>query len=369
MNVSFVDLVSQYRTLRTKLRKVFDDVSSGTHFIQGDEVTLFEKEFARFLGASYSVSVNSGTDALILGMRALRVPKGSEIIVPVHTFIATALAATENDLTPVFVDEDPEDYGMDLTDLKRKITSKTRAIIAVHLYGQPEKIHEIQKIIKATGRKIYLIEDACQAHGAEYKGKKVGTFGIFSAFSFYPGKNLGAYGDAGAVVTNDEKLARHVELLREYGQEKKYHHSMLGVNSRMDTIQAAVLRVKLPYLRSWNKTRQRWAAYFTRRINKELPAIKTPVAKGVFHLYVVQVEKRDALLAALHNEDIQALIHYPIPLHLQKAFAHLGYKKGDFPNAERLSDRIISLPMHPDLTKQQVDFVIQTMKGFYAEKL
>lgn len=366
MKIPFVDLITQYRNLQKPINQALQSVLSSTQFIQGDEVNLFEKEFARFLGARFCIGVNSGTDALILGLRALHLPIGSEVIVPVHTFIATALGATENNLKPIFVDSDPLDYGMDLTDLKKKITAKTKVIIAVHLYGQPEKIAEIKKIIKLTGRKIYLVEDACQAHGAMYQGEKVGNFGIFSAFSFYPGKNLGAYGDGGAVVTNDGKLAKQIQLLREYGQEKKYHHIILGTNTRLDTIQAAVLRTKLPFLNGWNKTRQQWAMYYSERLIND---IKTPTViagrKSVFHLYVIQVERRKELLEYLKTHEIQVIIHYPIPLHLQPAFKHLGYKKGDFPNAERASKRIISLPMHPDLTKKQVDFVINTIKKFY----
>jgi dTDP-4-amino-4,6-dideoxygalactose transaminase len=372
MLVPFVDLSSQYRKLKKPLTRAIQEVLDGTRFIHGQEVIQFEKEFSKFLGVKHCLALNSGTDALILGLRALDLPEGSEVIIPVHTFIATALGATENKLKPVFVDADSSDYGMSLSDLKKKITPKTKAIIAVHLYGQPEKIHEIQKIIKKTGRQIYLIEDACQAHGAMYKGKKVGGFGQFSAFSFYPGKNLGAYGDGGAIVTNDDGLAAKVKLLREYGQERKYHHTMIGVNSRLDTIQGAVLRVKLPYLAGWNKKRQHWAAYYTRKIKKELPYLGTPAfisdRKSIFHLYIVQADRRDELLDALNKKQVQALIHYPIPLHLQKAFSHLKYKKGDFPVAEALSDRIISLPMHPDLTKKQVDFVLHSINKFYETR-
>ncbi len=369
MEVQFVDLTSQYRKLKGKIDRAMQKVVLSARFVQGPDVALFEKEFAEYLKAVHCVSVHSGTDALILGIRALGLAPGDEVIVPVHTFIATALGVSENRCTPVFVDMDPNGYGMDLEDLKRKISPKTKAIIAVHLFGQPEKIDEIKKIILATGKNMYLIEDACQAHGAVYKGQKVGIFGVFSAFSFYPGKNLGAYGDGGAVITNDPDLAQRVRLLREYGQQKKYVHDGLGVNSRLDTIQAAVLRVKLPYLDRWNKKRQQWAAYYTTSLAKAVPAIITPVSpagrQSVYHLYVIEVDRRDLLLSALHEHGVQALIHYPIPLHLQKAYEYLGYKQGDFPHAEAAAERILSLPMHPDLTKKQVDFVVKTMKDFY----
>lgn len=369
MTIPFVDLKVQYQSIKKQIDAAISEVISNTRFIQGKEVSLFEQEFAKFLGVKYCIGVNSGTDALILGIRALGLKPGDEVIVPVNTFIATALGISENKLKPVFVDMDPEDYGMDLTDLEKKITSKTRAILPVHLFGQPEKLDEINKIIKKSGKKIYLIEDACQAHGAQYKGKRVGTMGIFSAFSFYPGKNLGAYGDGGAIVTNDAKLAETYHMLREYGSKVKYIHDTVGTNTRLDTIQAAVLRVKFQYLKKWNKKRQQNAALYTTLLHKELPNIKTPLKisgrESVFHLYVIEVDKRDELLTYLNSHGVQALIHYPIPLHLQKAFAYLGYKKGDFPNAEKSAKRMLSLPMYPELTKEQMDYVVRTIKGFY----
>jgi dTDP-4-amino-4,6-dideoxygalactose transaminase len=370
MNIPFVDLKTQYASIKKEIDRAISEVLTGAHFVQGPEVAQFEKDFASYLGAHYCLGVNSGTDALILGIRALGLSPGDEVIVPVNTFIATALGVSENGLKPVFVDIDPIDYGLDLNDVRKKITAKTKAIIAVHLFGQPEKIGEIQEIIKKSGKSIQLIEDACQAHGAFYRGKKVGTFGVFSAFSFYPGKNLGAYGDGGAFVTNDEDVASRIRMLREYGQQKKYVHASLGTNSRLDTLQAAILEVKLKHLDAWNIKRQRWAAYYTSRLNKIFPSVQTPLSiperLSVFHLYVVQVDKRDKLLKFLNDKGIQALIHYPTPLHLQGAYKQLGYKLGDFPNVERVADRIISLPMHPDLTREQVDFVIQSMKEFYG---
>lgn len=370
MTIPFVDLKIQYQSIKKQIDTAISEVITNTRFIQGKEVSLFEKEFAQFLGAGYCIGVNSGTDALIVGIRALGLHPQDEVIIPVNTFIATALGVSENKLKPVFVDMDPEDYGMDLADIRRKITSKTKAILPVHLFGQPEKIDEINKIIKQSGQKIYLIEDACQAHGAIYKGKKVGSMGVFSAFSFYPGKNLGAYGDGGAIVTNDAKLARAYHMLREYGSKVKYVHETVGTNTRLDTIQAAILRVKLQYLEKWNKKRQQHAALYTTLLHKELPNIKTPPhifgRESVFHLYVIEVDKRDELLAYLSSHGVQALIHYPIPLHMQKAFADLGYKKGDFPNAEKSSKRMVSLPMFPELTREQITYIVGTMKDFYG---
>lgn len=378
MNIPFVDLKAQYKSLKKDIDKALRDVIESARFIQGKEVALFENEFAHYLHARYCVGVNSGTDALILGIRALGLTPGDEVIVPVNTFIATALGVSENRLKPVFVDTDPDDYGMDLADLRKKITSKTKAIIVVHLFGQSEKIDEIKKIIRQAGKSIYLIEDACQAHGALYlprgkagKGKKVGTFGIFSAFSFYPGKNLGAYGDGGAIVTNNKALALKCRMLREYGQKKKYIHTSMGINSRLDTLQAAVLRVKLAHLDVWNAKRQHIASYYTKQIHTFLPSVKTPAAvkgrQSVFHLYVVQVDKRDKLLEFLNKRGVQALIHYPIPLHLQEAYEYLGYKKGDFPAIEHSAKRLLSLPIYPELTKKHVDYIVRTMKKFYEK--
>lgn len=364
MKVPFVDLKIQYKHLKKDLDVAFRQVFDRSQFIHGQEVSQFEKEFAKYIGTKHCIAVNSGTDALILGFRALGLSPGDEVIVPVHTYIATALGASENGLRPVFVDMDPVDYGMDLSDLKKRITPKTRAIIAVHLFGQPEKMDEIRKVIKDTGRKIYLLEDACQAHGAKYKGKRVGSFGAFAAFSFYPGKNLGAYGDGGAITTNNASFARKLRYLREYGQRKKYVHVTMGVNSRLDTIQAATLLTKLPHLNAWNTIRQTWAQYYSERLRGIVET--TPPFFGdrtsVFHLYVVQVSRRTAVMSALLKEGILTLIHYPTPLHMQKAYKHLGYKKGDFPKAERAARRIVSLPMYPDLTKKQVDLVIAAIK-------
>jgi dTDP-4-amino-4,6-dideoxygalactose transaminase len=371
MNIPFVDLKTQYKSIQKHIDAAIARVIEEAHFIQGEDVRLFEEEFASYIGVKRCISLNSGTDALILGIRALELSPDSEILVPVNTFIATALGISENRLKPVFVDVDPSDYGMDLDDLKRKITNKTKAILPVHLYGQPEKLDEIRDIIRKTKREIYLIEDACQAHGAKYKGETVGSFGIFSAFSYYPGKNLGAYGDGGALVTDDNKLAEKVRLLREYGARKKYVHDSLGINSRMDTIQAAILRVKLHHLDAWNKKRQHWASRYTSELSDVMPRIRTPEIfsdrASVYHLYVIEVEKRDELLTYLNKNGVQSLIHYPTPLHLQKAYGYLGYKKGDFPKVENMANRILSLPMHPDLTEEQIQYVVSLIKKFYKK--
>lgn len=369
MLVPFVDLKLQYKSIKNEIDAALQKVITNSQFIQGAEVALFEKEFAKYLSSSSCVSLNSGTDALILGVRALNLPIKSEILIPVNTYFATALAAVENDLKPVFVDIDASDFGMNLDDLKRKINSKTSAIIIVHLYGQPDKIDEIKEIIKKKGKKIHIIEDAAQAHGALYKKKKVGTFGTFGAFSFYPSKNLGAFGDGGAIVSDNSKLVKKLKMLREYGQKKKNVHEIAGVNSRLDTLQAAILRAKLKHLDRWNRQRQKIAALYTRLLNIKIPLIKTPSEfperKSIYHLYVGRIQKRDKLLNFLKKKGITCQIHYPTPLHLQRAFNFLGYKKGDFPQVEKVFSEILSLPMYPELEKESIEYVVSQIESFY----
>ena len=366
--IPFVDLQAQYKELKKEINTAISEVIQKTQFIQGQAVEDFEENYAIYIGAKYSVGLNSGTDALILGIRALGLKEG-EIIVPVNTYYSGALAVLENNLKVVFVDIDEKDFGINLEDLQRKITKKTKAILVTHLYGQADKITEIQNIVEKINNKILLIEDACQSHGAFYKKKKVGTYGVFSAFSFYPGKNLGAYGDAGALTTNDSTLVKKLKYLREYGQEKKYIHTSIGVNSRLDTIQAAVLLAKLPHLDFWNKSRQQLAEYYTNLLRKNVPFVKTPNTfserLSVYHLYVIHAPKRDQLLSYLQNSNIFAQMHYPLPLHLQKAFSFMGYKKGDFPFAEKISSEIISLPIYPQMTKAMVARVADTIEKFY----
>lgn len=365
MIIPFVELNTQYKSIKKEIDEAIKRVLTNGIFIGGEEIPAFEKEFARFIGAKHCIAVNSGTDALILGMRALGIKTGDEVIVPANTFIATALGATENGLKPVFVDADETDNGINLADLKKKINDRTKAITLVHLYGQPDKIAEVQETIRKSGKKIHLVEDAAQSHGAYYQGYKSGTYGVFSIFSFYPGKNLGAYGDGGAITTNNDKLAERYRLLHEYGARKKYYHDSLGINSRLDTIQAAILRIKLKHLSDWNKKRQELAAYYTSQLTKKVPAVITPTVyrerKSIYHLYVIRTKKRDQLMKHLKEKNITTLIHYPIPLHLQKAFKYLGYKEGDFPVAEKLAGEILSLPMYPELTKKQIDYIVDSI--------
>jgi dTDP-4-amino-4,6-dideoxygalactose transaminase len=356
--------------MKSEIDDALDYMFETMQFVGGEEVNAFEEEFASFLGVKHVISVNSGTDALLLGIEALSLSPGDEVIVPSNTFYATAVAVTRNNLRPVFVDID-EHYGMSLPDLKQKITGKTKAIIAVHLYGQPENIQGIRNIIQETNKNILFIEDACQAHGAVYEQKKVGSFGVFSAFSFYPGKNLGAYGDGGVIATNDDALDKKYRSLREYGQTSKYHHESIGINSRLDAIQAAILRKKLPHLDVWNRQRKVNAAYYNECL-KDCSSVVTPTLlpdrQSVFHIYAIRVKQRDGLQQYLKDQGIGTLIHYPIPLHLSGAFSYLKYKKGDFPTEEQYADEFLSLPMYPELTHEQIEYVASSIKRFYINK-
>lgn len=369
--IPFNNLRLRYSYIRKKIDDQIKKNIDDGQFIGGIEVEKFERNFSIYLNAKYTITVNSGTDALILGIQGLNFNSNDEIIVPVNTFIATALSVLKNGLKPIFVDIDNNDYGINLDDLKDKINSRTKAIILVHLYGQPEKIDDVKKIIKKSGKRIQLIEDACQAHGAIYKTSRVGNFGIFSAFSFYPTKNLGAFGDGGAIVTNDIKLAKKYRFLKDYGQKTKYIYETSGINSRLDALQAGILNIELQYLDQWNSNRRRLAHYYTNAINKKLPFIFTPKEfpqrKHVYHTYIVRAPRRNQLLHFLEKNGINCLIHYPIPLHLQKAYYHLNYAKGDFPFAEKISKEILSLPMYEYMSTEQIDFIVKKIKDFYKD--
>ncbi len=365
--IPFVDLKTQYYAIEPEITAAMKRVFEKGQFIGGEEVEKFEDEFARYTGSKHCIALNSGTDALILGMKALNLEPGSEVIIPANTFFATALAATENGLKPVFVDASP-DYGMDTVDLKKKITDRTRAVIPVHLYGQPDDLDAVERVI--NGKNILLVEDAAQAHGSEYNGKKAGSRGVFGVYSFYPGKNLGAYGDGGAIVTQDDKLADQYRLLREYGSRKKYYHEILGRNTRLDTMQGAILRVKLGHLDEWNAKRRKIAAFYDNALGNLAPHVITPVTHDnrthMYHVYVVRAQKREELQHYLASKGITTLIHYPYPLHLQTAFSYLGYKQGDLPIAEKLAGEILSLPMYPELTEEMAAYVAAAVKEFYS---
>ena len=366
MQINFVDLNKQYSLIKPEIDDAIQRVIKSSSFIGGEEVSAFEEEFAQYCDAHYCAGVNSGTDALKFICMALGIKEGDEVILPVNTFIATALGVSSMGAKPVFVDCEDGTYNIDVKKIEEKITSRTKAIIAVHLYGQPAEMDSIISI--AQKHKLYVIEDACQAHGAFYKDRRVGTFGIASAFSFYPGKNLGAYGDGGAVITNDADMTEKIKKLREYGQEKKYVHTERGTNSRLDGLQAAILRVKLRHLDGWNEKRRNVAACYYDNL-KDLQ-IKLPITMAdrnhVYHLFVIETDNRDELLQYMSQKEIFCGIHYPIPLHLQGAYRELGYKEGDFPVSERSASRILSLPVYPELKKEEIRYIKNTINEFVS---
>lgn len=352
--IPFVDLATQYRSIKAEADAAVLKVFERGDFILGQDVTAFEQEFAAYCEVSHCLGVANGTDALKLALQACGIGPGDEVISAAHTFIATTLAITECGATPVLVDCEPDYYLIDVSKIEAAITPKTKAILPVHLYGQCADMDAILAI--ARKHNLVVIEDACQAHGARYKGKRAGSIGDIAAFSFYPGKNLGAYGDGGGITTNRADLAERVKLLRNYGQRVKYHHDVKGGNSRLDTVQAAVLRVKLRHLDDWNAGRANAAAEYEKALAGKglgLPKI-APNTTHVFHLYVVETDDREGLQKKLDAAGAQHGIHYPIPIHMQPAMADLGYKAGAFPVSERVAPRILSLPMFPELTKEQI---------------
>lgn len=352
--IPFVDLATQYRSIKADVDAAVLRVLERGDFILGQDVTAFEQEFAAYCETSHCLGVANGTDALKLALQACGIGPGDEVISAAHTFIATTLAITECGATPVLVDCDPDYYLIDVAKIEAAITPKTKAILPVHLYGQCADMDPILAIAKKHN--LVVVEDACQAHGARYKGKRAGSIGDIAAFSFYPGKNLGAYGDGGAITTNRADLAERIKLLRNYGQRVKYHHDEKGGNSRLDSVQAAVLRVKLRHLDDWNAARGRAAEEYGKALAGKglgLPKI-APYSTHVFHLYVVQTNDRAGLQKALDAAGAQHGIHYPIPIHRQPAMADLGYAEGAFPVSERVAPLILSLPMFPELTKEQI---------------
>jgi dTDP-4-amino-4,6-dideoxygalactose transaminase len=362
--IPLVDLKAQYLSIKSEIERAILRVIDNTDFILGKEVELFEKEFASFSEAKYGIGVASGTDALHLSLFALGIGSGDEVITAANTFVATVLAISYVGARPVLVDINPDNYNLDVSLLKKAITKRTKAIIPVHLFGQPADMDSIMKIARRYNLKV--IEDACQAHGAEYKGRRVGSIGDIGCFSFYPGKNLGAYGDGGMVLTNDEKIAQKIKMLRNYGSRTKYYHEFKGFNSRLDTIQAAILRVKLKRLDKWIEERRKHA----KKYNDLLKGMEvvTPkeedYAKHAYHLYVIRVKERDRLLEYLKSKRIFAGIHYPVPIHLLDAYRDLGYKRGDFPVTEQITEEIISLPMYPELSEDKIRFVVRSIKEF-----
>ncbi len=367
MNVPFLDLKAQYATIKDEIHAAVADVMQNTAFAGGPFVAKFEQAFAQFCGTKHAIGVGNGTDALWLSLLAIGIGPGDEVITVPDTFIATAEAISYCGAKPVFVDVDETSYNMDPARFEAAITPKTKAVLPVHLFGQPVDMDPILAIAKAHG--LHLIEDACQAHGAQYKGRNAGSMGVTGCFSFYPGKNLGAYGEAGAIVTNDDAIAAKIRVFRDHGQAKKYYHDAIGWNARMDGIQGAILSVKLKYLADWNEARRAHAREYTELlapVKQVITPVEAGYARHVFHIYAIRIKERDRLMAYLAEKGISCGIHYPVPVHLQKAYQSLGLGEGNFPVAERCATEFLSLPMYAELTSEQIRFVADQIKAFYA---
>jgi len=364
MKVPFLDLKAQYDTIANEITTALQNVLDNSAFAGGPFVTQFEKEFAEFYKSESAIGVGSGTSALWAALVGLGIGEGDEVITAPNTFIATAEAISVCGARPVFVDINEQTYNINPELIEKAITPRTKAIIPVHLYGQTAEMDNIIEIARAHG--LYVIEDACQAHGSEYKGR-IGCMGEASCFSFYPGKNLGAYGEAGAVVTNNTELADKIRMFRDHGQRKKYYHSIVGWNARMDGFQGAVLSVKLKHLTDWNESRRKNAQLYNDLL-VDVEGIITPTeadyAKHVYHIYAIRCKKRDALINALSEKEVSCGIHYPVPLHLQDAYKSLGYSDGSFPVAERCAGELVSLPMFCELTQEQIEKVAKEIKHF-----
>ena len=366
MQIPFVDLKAQFGPLKVEVMQALEDCLDSMHLFLGPNTQAFEQEFATYCGTSHAIGVGNGTDALHLALRAVGVGAGDEVITVAHTFFATVEAIFMAGARPVFVDIDPITFTMDASQLEAKITPRTKAIIPVHLYGRLANMDAIMAI--ARRHDLRVVEDAAQAHGAEAGGRRAGAIGDLGCFSFYFSKNLGAYGEGGAVVTADPELARRVRLLRDHGSEVRYHHDLMGFNARLDEVQAAILRIKLRHLDAWNEQRQRHALSYDEALadagvqRPNLPADRS----HVYHLYVVRCEQRDEVKEALARQGIGTGIHYPIPVHLQVASRSLGYKPGDLPETESAAQTILSLPMYPELTDEQIGYVagaVRTARG------
>lgn len=366
MKIPFIDLRKQYDSIKEEIDPAIQDVIDNSAFVLGKSVSEFESAFAEAHNVKNCIAVSSGTDGNHLASWVLDIKSGDEIIIPANTFIATAWGAVLCGATPVFVDCHKDSYNIDPDKIEEKITSKTKAVIAVHLYGQAADMDSVRSI--TDKHDLHLIEDAAQAHMAEYKQKSIGGLSDVCSFSFYPGKNLGAFGEGGAVTTNSDELALKARMIRDHGSRQKYSHEIYGHNYRMEGIQGAVLGVKLKHLNHWTELRRSAAKKYCEQL-KEVKEIKLPAempyAKHVYHLFVIQTDKRDELQKFLNENEIATGLHYPVPLHLQKCFEHLGYKKGDFPVTENLAANCLSLPMFPELSEEQIGFICHKIKLFF----
>lgn len=368
MNIPFVDLKTQYSRIKDEILQGINEVLDNTAYVCGKKVKQFEETFSKLQNVKYCAGLSSGTDALHTALVAINIKPGDEVIVPVNTFIATSESISLCNGKPVFADHDLRTYNIDIDKIEKSITNKTKAIIPVHLYGQPADMDKILEIAKKHN--LFVIEDCSQAHLSEYKGKLTGGLGDIGTYSFYPGKNLGAYGEAGAVVTNNADLYNKMLKFRQHGSIEKYKHDIEGHNYRMEEIQASVLNVKAKYIKEWTDKRRKVAGKYTKELssisdeNLTVPYCSVDI-KAVYHLYVIRTPRRDELSKYLNDKGIQTALHYPLPLHMQKAYKYLNYKDGDFPAAEKCCKQILSLPMYPEMTEEQTDYVINSIKSFF----
>ena len=362
--IPFVDLKSQYLSIKSEIDAAVIGVFESTQFVLGSAVAAFEKSFASYCKVEHAIGVNSGTSALHLALLAAGIGEGDEVITTPFTFVATVSAIDYARAKPVFVDIDPESQSIDPAKLEAAITPRTKAIMPVHLHGRPVDMDPILEVAKR--KKVLVIEDAAQAHGAEYKGRRCGSMGDIGCFSFYPGKNLGAYGEGGAVTTNNPDYAKMTRILRDWGTDKKYYHDYKGFNYRMEGVQGAVLGVKMKYIEEWTEARRRHAARYDEAFAGQSFRAPPPPAhmRHVYHVYAIRTPKREAMMKHLNDKGVANGIHYPVPVHLQKAFAELGYKPGDFPHAERATQETLSLPMFPEMKAEQVDAVAAAVRSF-----
>lgn len=364
----YLDLTAQYRGIKREIDAAIGRVLDTSEFVLGSEVAAFEQEFAAYCGASECIALNSGTSALHLALLAAGVGPGDDVITVPFTFVASIAAILYAGARPVLVDIDPRSFTIDSAKIEASITSRTKAILPVHLYGQPADMDPIIDI--ARRHRLIVIEDAAQAHGAKYKGRPVGTLSDITSFSFYPTKNLGAYGEGGAVTTNNSEYARTIRMLRDWGQDRKYHHVLRGFNYRMEGLQGAILRVKLHHLDQWTEARRNAASQYNQLLadcGVELPT-EMPWARHVYHVYTLRAEDRDALQAALQAEGIQTAVHYALPAHLQPAYADLGYSRGSFPHSEKAANEVLSLPLYPEITDTQIQKVARALTSLVAQR-
>ncbi len=362
--IPIINLASSYQLIKDEIEKIVLEVLASGHYILGPNVSLFEEEFSKYIGAKHTVSCANGTDALLLSLMALGIKQGDEVITVSHSFFATSEAIALAGAKPVFVDIKEKDFNIDTAKIEKLITKNTKAIIPVHLYGQPCDILKVVEIAKKYN--LFVIEDCAQAVGAKLNGKNVGIFGDIGTISFFPTKNLGSFGDAGAIITDNENLAKKIKQLRFHGSSKRYVHEYIGLNSRLDEIQAAILRVKLKYLDKWNLKRKKAADYYSKLL-KDVKGVVTPKigpnSDHIFHQYTIRLQKRDLICEKLKELGIETIIYYPTPIHLQKAFDYLNYKNGSLPITEKICDEILSLPIYPEITSEIQEYIIEAIKS------